>query len=81
MKNFLKSFFYNKSRFYFNISFIHLLNKIAKYIINRQVDYKNILTKKLQKYFKDPNIFFLIMVEVDFIFYLCILKINLKGKF
>ena len=58
MTNFLKSFFYNKSRFYFNISFIYLLNKTVKYIIDRQVNYQDILTKKLQKYFTDPNMFF-----------------------
>ena len=58
MTNFLKSFFYNKSRFYFNISFIYLLNKTVKYILNSQVDYQNILAKKLQKYFIDPNMFF-----------------------
>ena len=80
MKNFLKSFFYNKSRFYFNISFIHLLNKIAKYIINRQVDYKNILTKKLQKYFTDPNIFFFNHGRGGFYFLLMHFKNQSKRK-
>ena len=80
MTNFLKSFFYNKSRFYFNISFIHLLNKIAKYIINRQVDYKNILTKKLQKYFKDPNIFFFNHGRGGFYFLLMHFKNQSKRK-
>ena len=80
MKNFLKSFFYNKSRFYFNISFIHLLNKIAKYIINRQVDYKDILTKKLQKYFTDPNIFFFNHGRGGFYFLLMHFKNQSKRK-
>ena len=80
MTNFLKSFFKNKSRFYFNISFIYLLNKTVKYIIDRQVNYQDILTKKLQKYFTDPNMFFFNHGRGGFYFLLKHFKNKSKNK-
>ena len=58
MKNFLKFFLLNKSRFYFNLSFLNILKKILFYIMNTKNNYQEIVSKKFQIYFPNSNIFF-----------------------
>lgn len=56
--NSFKLFFSTKSRFYFNISFLKILQKIIFYILSHKKNYKKILSKEFKKFFPNSNVTF-----------------------
>jgi dTDP-4-amino-4,6-dideoxygalactose transaminase len=50
--------FFNNSRFYFNLSFFKILQKIFEYIKYKNIDHKKILSEKFKDFFPNSNFFY-----------------------
>ena len=58
MINLIKIFFNNKSRFYFNLTFLEIIEKFFFYVKNYKTNYSNIFDNKLKFFFPNSNKFF-----------------------